>query len=142
MQWSKWSYAGSLCGALLVGSSSAYGQTAEAKAEDLFNKAVELSESRKYDEACPLLAESQKLDPRASTLFALADCEREANKLVSSVAHFKEYLIAYDALKGEARRRHDQRASSAKGHISTLEPQIPTLKLTFPGGAPNGSQRR
>jgi len=137
MQWSNWSHAGSLCIALLVGSSSAYGQTAnEKQAEALFNKAVELSEARKYDEACPLLAESQKLDPRASTLFALGDCEREANKIMSAVAHFKEYLVAYEALKGDAKRRHDQRANSAKGYIKTLEPQIPTLKFTFPGGIP------
>jgi hypothetical protein len=55
MQWSKWSTTGSLCAALLVGSSSAYGQTAQAKAEELFNKAVELSESRNYAEACHVL---------------------------------------------------------------------------------------
>jgi hypothetical protein len=136
MQWSKWSYAGSLSVALLAGSSSAHGQTAEAKAEELFNRAVELSESQKYGEACPLLAESQKLDPRASTLFALADCEREAEKWASSVAHFKEYLTAYAAMKADARRRHDQRASIAKVHIKKIEPSLPILKFTFATGIP------
>lgn len=136
MQWSKWSYAGSLSVAMMTGSSSAHGQTAEAKAEELFNRAVELSESQKYDEACPLLAESQKLDPRSSTLFALADCEREAGKLASAVTHFKEYLTAYTAMKGDARKRHDERANVAKGHIKKLEPQLPILKLTFLGGIP------
>ncbi len=137
MQRSKWSYVGSLCVALLAGSTSAYGQTQEGKAEELFNKAVELSEARKYDEACPLLAESQKLDPRASTLFALADCEREAGKIASSVAHFKAYLIEYEAMKGDTRKRHDQRANSAKGHIKLQQPLVPTLKLSFAAGIPS-----
>lgn len=137
MQWSKWSYAGTLCIALVVSSSAAYGQTNEAKAEELFNKAVELSEAHKYTEACPLLAESQKLDPRASTLYALADCEGEAGKIASAVLRFKEYVTAYEAMKGDARKRHDQRANSARGYIKSLEPQAPKLKLTIPAGIPS-----
>lgn len=140
MQWSKSSYAGSLSVALLVSSSFASGQTANDKrAEELFNKAVELSEARNYADACPLLAESQQLDPRPGTLFALADCEREAQKIKSSVDHFKAYLQAYDGLKGDVRRRHDQRANSARGYVKKLEPTIPTLKLTFPGGLPENA---
>jgi len=137
MQWSKSSAAWSLCIALLAGSSSAYGQTPEAKAEELFNQAVELSEQRKYDEACPLLAESQKLDPRASTLYALADCEREGGKPASAVEHFKAYLKEYEAMKGEVRKRHDQRANASRGYIKTTEPQLPMLKMSFPGGIPS-----
>lgn len=137
MQWSKSSAAWSLCIALLAGSSSAYGQTSEAKAEELFNKANELSEQRKYDEACPLLAESQKLDPRPSTLYALADCEREGGKPASAVEHFKAYLKEYEGMKGDVRKRHDQRANSSRSFIKTLEPQIPSLKVSFPGGIPN-----
>ncbi len=136
MQWSRWSYAGALYVALQAGSSVALGQTAQAKAEELFNKAVELSELQKYTEACPLLAESQKLDPRASTLFALADCEREGKKIASSVVHFEAYLREYEAMKGDVRNRHAQRANSAKGHIKSMRPLVPTLKLTFAAGIP------
>ena len=137
MRWSRSSSAVLFGVALLVGSSWAHGQTAdEAKAEELFNKAVELSEAHQYDQACPLLAESQKLDPRASTLFALGDCEREAGKMGSAVAHFKAYLKEYEAMKRDVRKRHDQRANSARSHIKKLEAEAPTLKLTFPGGIP------
>ncbi|HRI72534.1 MAG TPA: hypothetical protein PK156_50205 [Polyangium sp.] len=140
MQWSMCSYAGSICAALLLNSSFAYGQTAdEKKAEELFNKAIELSEARKYDEACPLIGESQKLDPRPGTLFAWADCEREGQRIKSSVEHFKAYLKQYEGLKPDVRKRHAQRANSARGYVKTLEPQIPTLKLTFAGGLPAGS---
>jgi hypothetical protein len=125
--------------ALVAGSSTAHGQTSQARAEELFNKAVELSEARKYNEACPLLAESQKLDPTPGTLFALADCEREAQQFISSVAHFKEYLTAYETMKPDVRKRHDQRANIARGHINDLGAKIPTLKLTFPGGPPDGT---
>lgn len=136
MQWSKTSAAWSLCVALGSSSSFAYGQTPEAKAEELFNKAVDLSEQRNYAEACPLLAESQKLDPRASTLFALADCERLGDKIASAVEHFKAYLAEYNAMKGDVRKRHNQRANSARGYIKSLEPQVPMLKLSFPKGIP------
>lgn len=138
MQSSRWSLAAPLCAALVVGSSAAHGQTAQAKAEKLFNEAVELSEARKFEEACPLLAESQKLDPTPGTLFALADCERVTNAIASSVAHFKEYLAEYDAMKPAVKRRHDQRAKLTKGYLAELEPKVPTLKLTFPAGAPEG----
>ena len=138
MQSSRWSHAGLLCAAVLFGSSSAYGQTTQEKAEALFNKAVELRESRKYDEACPLLAESQTLDPMPGTLFALADCEREANEMASSVAHFKEYLALYEVMKPDVRKRHDQRATTAREHVRVLEPKVPTLMLTYPTGAPEG----
>lgn len=136
MQWSKSSAAWSVCVALGLGSSSAYGQTAEAKAEELFNKAVELSELRNYDDACPLLAESQKLDPRAGTLYALADCERLGGKIASAVEHFKAYLKEYEVMKADVRKRHDQRANSARGYIKTLEPQLPMLKMSFASGIP------
>lgn len=136
MQWSKTSAAWSLCVALGLGSSSAYGQTADAKVEELFNNAVELSEQRKYAEACPLLAESQKLDPRASTIFALADCERLAGKIASAVEYFKAYLKEYEAMKIDVRRKHDQRAHTSRAYIKSLEPQLPTLKMSFPGGIP------
>ncbi|MBK9259566.1 MAG: hypothetical protein IPM54_06970 [Polyangiaceae bacterium] len=138
MHSSRWSLAGLLCTALLIGSSPAHGQTAQANAEKLFNEAVELSEARKFEAACLLLAESQKLDPTPGTLFALADCERVINKIASSVTHFKEYLSQYAALKPAVRRRHDQRATLTKGYLAELEPKVPTLKLTFPGGAPEG----
>lgn len=137
MQWTRSTCAGFLGVALLIGSSFAYGQTAdEAKAEELFNKAVELSEARQYDQACPLLAQSQKLDPRASTLYALADCEREGGKPGSAIQHFTAYLKEYDAMKADVRKRHDQRANSARGYIKKLEIDAPTLKLTFPSGIP------
>lgn len=137
MQWSKKSATWSLCLALGLGASSAYGQTAEAKAEELFNKAVELSEQRNYAEACPLLAESHKLDPRASTMFALADCERLGGKIASAVEHFRAYLKEYDVMKSDVRKRHGQRANSAKGYIKSLEPQLPMLKMSFFSGIPD-----
>lgn len=137
MRWSTSSSAVLFGVALLVGSSGARGQTAnEAKAEELFNKAVELSEAHRYDQACPLLAESQKLDPRPSTLFALGDCEREAGKMGSSIAHFKAYLKEYETMKSDVRKRHEQRANSARSHIKKLVAEAPMLKLTFPSGIP------
>jgi len=53
---------------------SAMGQDSAAS-EALFNKGVGDMEAGNYQSACPALAESNRLDPRAGTLFALAECE-------------------------------------------------------------------
>ncbi len=139
MQWCRWFYAGVSCVALLVGSSTAQGQTPAKRAEELFNKALELSDAKKYAEACPLLAASQRLDPTPGTLFALSDCEVEAKKYASAVIHFKEYLREFEGMKPDLRKRHEQRANTAKAQIKRLEPQLSTLKLTFAGGIPSGT---
>jgi hypothetical protein len=136
MQWSTISLTWFLGLAIFASSSSAYGQSGQTKADELFNKAVELSESRNYDQACPLLAESQKLDPRPGTLFALGDCEREWGKIGRSVKHFKAYLKDYEVMKADVRKRHNERANLARGYIKTLQPNVPTLKLSFPEGIP------
>jgi hypothetical protein len=139
MQWSRWFYAGFSFAALLVTPAAAQGQTSAKRAEELFNKALELSDAKKYAEACPLLAASQRLDPTPGTLFALADCEVETKKYASAVTHFKEYLREFDGMKPDLRKRHDQRANAAKAQIKRLEPQLSTLKLTFAGGIPSGT---
>jgi hypothetical protein len=135
-----WLFAALTCAALVLGPADARGQTSAAAADALFDKAVALMQQNKYDEACPALAESQKLDPRPGTLFTLADCESGGGKIASAVAHYKEYLRIYETLPSQVRKRHDERAKLAKTQVGQLEPQVPTLKLSYPGELPAGLQ--
>jgi serine/threonine-protein kinase len=60
----------------------------QATSQALFDKARELTKKEKWDEACPLFEESQKLAPTNNTLFYLADCEQHVGRTASAWANF------------------------------------------------------
>ncbi|WP_437648659.1 hypothetical protein [Sorangium sp. So ce362] len=109
-----------------------------AAAEALFNTGVTDLEAGKYDTACPALAESQRLDPRPGTLFALADCQDRTGKIASAATLYDDYLLATDQLKPMQRLRHDKRISVAKARRAELASQIPELTLVSPPSVPAG----
>lgn len=93
-----------------------------------------------FDIACPALAESQRLDPRAGTLFALADCQSKAGKIATAVALYEDYLRAYEQLEPGQKLRHAQRQKLAAAQKAALAPEIPELTLVLPKDAPPGTR--
>ena len=95
-----------------------------ALAEVLFQEGKKLMAERRFAEACPKLAESQRLDPAGGTLTALALCHEGEGKTATAWTEF-------EAVLAEARRNgRADRQSVAKEHLALLEAQLTKLTVT------------
>lgn len=101
-----------------------------ASAEDLFQQARVLVEQGHYEEACPKLEESHRLEPAVGTQFNLADCYEHVGRTASAHATFlKVAAIARAAGKFEREKLASERAR-------TLEPALAKVQLTVKASAP------
>jgi hypothetical protein len=103
-----------------------------AAADALFREARGLLKQKKYDLACPKLAESYRLDPAAGTLFNLAQCE-EARGHVATAGERWQGLV--DQLTSSGKLT-DERLKVARDHVASLAPKIPKLELKIKAGSP------
>lgn len=103
-----------------------------AVSEELFQRGVAALKSNDFAQACPALAESQKLDPRPGTLFTLADCEARWGKTASASSRFADYLSQTSALPPALATKHAERRKLAEQKIAELKPLIPRLTLKPP----------
>jgi serine/threonine-protein kinase len=90
-------------------------------AQALFDDAKRLMKAGRYDEACPKLQESQKLDGGMGTQFHLADCWQHIGRSASAWSLFREVESQAHALGQAARERvaHD-RATALQPFLSNL----------------------
>lgn len=119
--------------ASLVLPSAAMGQVRDTKAADaLFTKARDLMARGDYRSACPMLAESQKLDPAPGTLLNLADCEEHTGDLVSAREHWRAAIAGLPPA--------DEALPIAKRRLEALEARLPKLTLRLAPGAPSDAR--
>jgi hypothetical protein len=111
-----------------------------ATAEALFNKGVEEIKAGNYKEACPAIAESQKLDPRPGTQFTLAECLARAGKSASAFVAFEDFLRTVRALPAAQQDRYADRVKVAEDKKAEIKPTIPELTIVLPSGAPSGAK--
>lgn len=118
-----------LCSVLGIGFAAALVlQAAPARAqasvaEALFQEGKRLMGEGKYNEACPKFAESQRIDPGAGTLTALALCHRGEGKTATAWSEFKEVISL-------ARRdNRKDREQVAQDNIAELEPKLSRLRI-------------
>jgi len=104
-----------------------------AVAESLFRAGKAAMAQKRYDEACPKFAESNRLDPQMGTLLNLAYCHEASAKTASAWGEFNE--VAAQA----ARAGQTSRVTFAKEHAAALEAKLSRVKLNAEGANVNGS---
>lgn len=108
------------CAALLIAGAvrAAPDATAVTRAQALFDEARALMKEGRYSEACPKLAESQKLDPGGGTLLNLGICHARAGQTATAVTELRAAL---------AQAQTDKRADRVKTAQQKLDEVTPTL---------------
>lgn len=109
-----------------------------ATADALFRKGLKDMEAGNYTSGCPAIAESLRLDPRAGTLFTLAECEAGAGKVATAVARYQDYLELYARMSPPQQSKQLGREKIAADKKRALEPQQPMLTIVLPSTAPAG----
>lgn len=90
-------------------------------ATDLFQRGRAALVAGSYAEACPLLEESQRLDPAGGTLLNLALCHEQIGLVATAWSEFLEGLSV-------ARREHrEDRVRYASEHVAALEQRLSRL---------------
>ena len=92
-------------------------------AQSLFEEGRQLMEHGKYAEACPKLAESQRLDPGGGTLLNLAICHEKEGRLGSA------YLDMKSALAQAVKDGRKDRETIANEHLAVLGARVPRLAV-------------
>ena len=117
-----------VCLAWLMTASQAFADKL-TDAEQLFRRAKSLMAANKHGEACPLLEESQRLDPQMGTLLNLAICHENIGKIASAWGEFR-------AVEQQARAANrEDRVKLARERAAKLEPRLARLKIVVPPDA-------
>jgi hypothetical protein len=94
-------------------------------AETLFREGKELMGAKRFDVACPKLAESYRLDPGTGTLLALGLCHEGEGRIASAWVELTDVLGA----SGEAR---PDRVALARERLARIEPVLSKLTVAVP----------
>jgi len=101
-------------------------QTDPVTAQALFDDAKRLMTSGRAAEACPKLAESQRLDPGVGTLLNLGDCYDQIGKPSRAWATFREAeAAAQHEGQGDRARYAKRRAQETEAKLVRLTVEVP-----------------
>lgn len=108
--------------------SVALAQTATDKqlAQSLFDEARALVQKGEFTRACPMFAESQRLDPGGGTLLNLAVCHEQEGKLATA---WQELNHALSVAMRDGRKDREQ---TARERLEAVTPRLPKLTLVPP----------
>jgi hypothetical protein len=100
-------------------------------AEQLFNQGRALMEQGKFAQACPLFAESQRLDPGGGTLLNLGVCHEKEGRLATALAELEA------ALAQAQRDKRKEREAIARERLAVIAPKVPRVIVTLGPGVAN-----
>jgi hypothetical protein len=106
---------------------SAWAFADESEPERLFREARTAMLEGHFDEACPKLVESQRLEPRVGTLLNLAACHERQGKIASA---WREYRQAQEGAESEGQ---PDRASFAEVRVAVIQDRVPRLRVALSG---------
>jgi serine/threonine-protein kinase len=118
---SRWAILALLASVGVAPAARAQSAADKAAAEALFDEGKRLREAKRYSEACPKLADSQRLDPAVGTLLNLALCYKENGQTASAWSTYRE------AAAQAAAARQTDREQLARDEASALEPKLTKL---------------
>jgi hypothetical protein len=94
-----------------------------SKANALFEDAKKLMDQDAFADACPKLAESEKLDPQVGTMLNLALCYESLGKTASACSTWR------DAAAGAAQKVQSDRERWALEHVQRVCPRVPVVTV-------------
>jgi hypothetical protein len=112
--------------AVLTASPHAFAQDDKAAAEVLFDEAKKLMAAKRYSEACPKFADSERLDPGVGTLLNLGLCYKQLGQTASAWSAYRE---AASLARSEGQ---NDREELARQEATALEPQLTKLVIEVP----------
>jgi len=100
-----------------------------AAADALYEESGVLMKASHFNEACPKLETSQRLDPGVGTLLRLGYCYEHIGRSASAWS-------AYNDAEASARRASDNRADDAAARAKAIEPKLSRLLIALASPAP------
>jgi hypothetical protein len=114
----------------LVANLPVYAQSSSAHARVLFREARALMDKGRFEEACPKLEESLRLDQGMGTQFNLAHCWEQMGRTASAWGLFLDVASAASA-SGQSKRE-----AAARQRATALEPKLSRLRIDVPNPVP------
>lgn len=108
---------------LILSSLASADEAAKAAAESLFQDGRRLMKEGKFADACPKLAESNRLDPGVGTLLYLGECYERGGRTATAWATFRE------AEGAAASAKQLDRQAAARKRADLLEGKLVRLTL-------------
>ena len=119
----------SLSALVAVWPAPAQADEAQDRAEALFRRGKSLFDERRFPEACPLFAESFRLEPLTGSLLALASCHEAEEKLATAWSEYTEVVVR------SVREGRADRAEATNERVKWLAPRLARLTVVPPVGA-------
>jgi hypothetical protein len=107
-----------------------------AGAEALFQAGLEAMRAGNYEEACPKLRESYRLEPLAGALFTLAECEAAWGNSATAIEHYQTFINSLTAMDAKRRDQFEERRRLALDKITALTALAPEITVDVAAAAP------